>query len=100
MLDDLCPPALIYLGFSFVQVIIDLIKADYNIAIIKFIMMIVFTTILNILCQTGFGVVAWIIVFIPFILMTIVTSLLLYVLGLSPHTGNIKYKSVEFNTNN
>ena len=50
--------------------------------------MIIFTIVLNVLCKNGLGVVSWIIVFVPFISMTIVTSLLLMVLGLSPSTGS------------
>lgn len=92
MLSNLCPPALIYLGFSLVQIIIDVIKNMYNTAILKFVVMIIFTTILNILCSSGFTMVAWIIVFVPFILMTIIIGLLLYVLGLSPAIGSNKYQ--------
>jgi hypothetical protein len=99
MLNGICPPALVYLGFSLVQIIIDLIKNMYNTAMLKFIVMIIFTTILNVLCQSGFIIVAWVIVFIPFILMTIITSLLLYVLNLSPDSGNIKYKIIEHTDN-
>lgn len=92
MLGNLCPPALVYLGFSLVQIIIDIIKNMYNTAILKFVVMLVFTLILNILCASGFTMAAWVIVFVPFILMTIIIGLLLYVLGLSPFTGNTKYQ--------
>lgn len=92
MLGSLCPPALVYLGFSLVQIIIDIIKNMYNTALLKFIVMLVFTLILNILCSSGFTMAAWIIVFVPFILMTIIIGLLLYVLGLSPAIGSNKYQ--------
>jgi hypothetical protein len=49
--------------------------------------MIIFTIVLNVLCKNGLGIVSWIIVFIPFITMTVITSLLLLVLGLSPSIG-------------
>jgi hypothetical protein len=95
MLEDLCPPAILYLGFSLIQIIIDIFKSMYNTAIIKFIVMIVFTIILNILCNAGLSVISWMIVFIPFIMMTILTSLLLFVFGLSPSSGKLDYK-VEY----
>jgi hypothetical protein len=95
MLEDLCPPAILYLGFSLIQIIIDIFKNMYNTAIIKFIVMIVFTIILNILCNAGLSVISWMIVFIPFIMMTILTSLLLFVFGLSPSSGKLDYK-VEY----
>jgi hypothetical protein len=103
MIADVCPPALVYLGFSLVQIIIDIVKNMYNTAMLKFIVMLIFTTILNILCQSGFTLVAWVIVFVPFILMTVITGLLLYVLGLSPTTGKLNYNVVELdgiNNNN
>lgn len=84
---NLCPPALIYLAFSFTQIIIDSTKGFYNTAFMKFIVMIVITILLNILCKGGLGFVSWIIVFIPFIMMTIITSMLLYTFGLNPTTG-------------
>jgi uncharacterized protein YacL len=85
----LCTPAIIYLIFSATQIIIDTIKGLYNTAIVKGIVMIMVTLLLNILCEQGLGVVSWIIVFIPFILMTIVVSMILYVFGLDAATGKI-----------
>ena len=87
---NLCPPALIYLFFSATQIIIDLYKGLYNTAVIKFIIMIMVTILLNALCQGGLGIVSWIIVFIPFIFMTVVVSIVLYVFGLNAATGKIE----------
>jgi hypothetical protein len=87
---DLCPPALIYLFFSATQVIIDLYKGLYNTAVFKFIIMIMVTILLNALCQGGLGIISWMIVFIPFIFMTVVVSILLYVFGLNAATGKIE----------
>ena len=86
---NLCSPALIYLVFSMTQVIVDSIKGFYNVALLKFTMMILFTLLLNILCERGLGLVSWIIVFIPFILMSVITSILLFVFGLDPSSGNV-----------
>jgi len=85
----LCPPAIIYLIFSITQILIDIFKKLYNTVIIKFIVMIMVTILLNILCQSGLGVVSWIIVFIPFILMTVVVSFILYMFGLDAATGKV-----------
>lgn len=102
MLEKLCPPSLVYLGFTLVYIIIDVTKNLYNTAMIKFIIMILFTIILNFLCKNGFIITSWIIVFIPFIVMTIFTSLLLYALGLSPNKGMIYANdhSIEHNKYN
>ena len=52
--------------------------------------MIIFTWLLNTLCKSGLGIVSWILVFIPFILMTVITALLLFLFKLDPRSGNIK----------
>jgi len=87
----LCPPALLYVAFSITQIIIDIFKNMYNTAFFKFIVMVIFTIVLNTLCKKGLGVISWMIVFIPFIMMTVITSLLLIVFGLSPATGGLDY---------
>ena len=86
---QLCSPALIYLIFSMTQVVVDTIKGLYNVAMLKFVMMVLFTLLLNILCERGLGVVSWIIVFIPFMLMSLITAILLYIFGLNPSSGKI-----------
>ena len=91
---ELCPPALIYVVFSLTQIIIDTIKGLYNTSLVKFIVMIMITILLNALCQGGLGVVSWIIVFIPFVMMTVITSVLLYIFGLNAATGTFKNKNV------
>ena len=89
---NLCGPAIIYLIFSVTQIIIDVFKGLYNTAFMKAIVMVMVTLLLNILCQKGLSVVSWIIVFIPFIMMTVVVSMLLYVFGLDPARGKLNIK--------
>lgn len=79
MLLNLCSPALIYFCFSFVQIIIDITRGDYDIALAKSFVSVIFTILLNILCNRGLALISWIIVFIPFVLTTILTSILIYV---------------------
>ena len=92
MLDNICPPALIYLAFSLTQISIDTFKGLYNTAFFKFIVMITITFLLNALCQGGMSIISWIIVFIPFIFMTVIVTILLYVFGLDAATGTLKFK--------
>ena len=87
IIDSLCPPAVLYLGFSVIQIVIDLFRGQQNSAFLKVIVMIVFTILLNQLCIGGLTILSWFIVFIPFILMTYVTTILLYVFGLNPSKG-------------
>jgi len=86
---NLCTPAIIYLIFSITQILIDTFKGLYNTAFMKIIITVMVTLLLNILCDRGLSVVSWIIVFIPFILMTVIVSMLLYIFGLDAATGNI-----------
>ena len=90
---NLCAPALIYVAFSLTQIIIDTFKGLYNTAFFKVIVMIIITILLNALCESGMGIISWIIVFIPFIFMSVIIAILLYVFGLDPATGklNLQY---------
>jgi tetrahydromethanopterin S-methyltransferase subunit E len=96
---NLCAPAIIYLIFSITQILIDSFKGLYNTAFMKVIVTVMVTLLLNILCEKGLSVVSWIIVFIPFILMTVIVSMLLYVFGLDAATGSLNYKSNGTNSN-
>lgn len=89
---NLCAPALIYVAFSLTQVIIDTFKGLYNTAFFKIIVMIIITILLNALCQSGMGIISWILVFIPFIFMSVIVAILLYVFGLDPATGKLNLK--------
>jgi predicted membrane protein len=53
----------------------------------KFVVAILVTLLLNGLCDGGLGVISWIIVFVPFILMTFVVAMLLYIFGLNATIG-------------
>ncbi len=94
---ELCAPSLIYLVFSLTQIIIDTVKGFYNTAMMKFIVMVMVTILLNILCNIGLETVAWFIVFVPFILMTIIISMLLYIFGLKATTGTLDYNFSKTN---
>jgi hypothetical protein len=89
VLKQICPPALIYLIFSITQVSIDTVQGSYNTALVKIWVAFVFTVLLNYLCMSGLDVVSWLIVFIPFILMTVIVSMLLVMFGLNPSTGKL-----------
>ena len=99
MLDSICPPALIYLAFSLTQIIIDTFKGLYNTAFFKFIVMVTITFLLNALCQGGMSIISWIIVFIPFIFMTVIVTILLYVFGLDAATGTLNFQCSNPGTN-
>ena len=94
-MDKLCTPAIIYIFFSITQIILDTVNGLFNTALMKIFVMIMITILLQILCQRGLSVISWIIVFIPFILMTAITSILLYTFGLNATTGTMNYSCQE-----
>ena len=87
MLQPLCMPALIYLIFSVTHVIIDMYKENYDKAVLEFFIAAIFTLLLNLLCRQGLGIISWLIVSIPFLLMTTIAGILLYSLKVNPATG-------------
>ena len=97
VLQEICTPALIYLVFSVTQIVIDTFKGMYNIAFIKLWVALIFTIPLNFLCNKGLGIVSWIIVFIPFILMTVIVTMILLMFGLDPLTGRRPKITVDRN---
>jgi hypothetical protein len=96
----LCGPGLVYIGFSLIQIFIDIYNGVMNAAFLKFIIMIVFTLIINILCYLGFSVIAWILVFITIIMMTIISTLLLQVFGLDSENKNLNTKKITKDISN
>lgn len=97
---SLCPPTIIYIIFSITHVIIDTFNGLYNTALMKMLVMIMIAFLLNMLCDKGMSIVAWIIVFIPFIMMTLIISMLLYVFGLNATTGLLNTSNSNSLTNN
>jgi len=98
-ISSLCGPAIVYIGFSLIQILIDIYKGIYNNAFIKFIVMIILSMVINILCDMGYTVIAWILVFIPIIMMTIISALLLKVFGLSPDANELRSKIKDGSNN-
>ncbi len=92
ILSSNCAPTLIFIGFSLIQILVDLYKGVINQAFIKFIVMIVFSVIINILCDLGLKVIAWFIVLIPIIMMTLISTLLLKVFGTNPDEKDLRSK--------
>lgn len=83
----LCAPALIYLIFNIVNIIFEITNGLMNTALVRVGITIIITYLLNLLCVNDMGIVSWIIVFLPFILMTYVIALLLITFRMDPETG-------------
>ena len=86
---SLCSPALVYVAFSITQIIIDFFKGHHNVGFMKIIVTSIFTVMLEFLCRQGLTWVSWIIVFIPFIFLSVIVGILLFVFGYDPETGSV-----------
>ena len=95
MLEKICSPALLYLAFSMVQIVIDLFQGSYETSLLKFIIMFIFTAILNILCLNGYMKLVWFIVIIPIILLTYISSVLFYVFGINPGKTSVRVQAQQ-----
>jgi len=95
MLGALCMPALIYAIYATTIVVIDLYRGLYNTAFVETLIGIMFTLLLNMLCKRGLTVLSWVVVSIPFILMTVVAAILIFSFGLNPATGKALYSVAE-----
>ena len=94
---DICPPALVYIFFSISQILIDFYNNLYEEPFMKTIVMCLVSALLILLCKKGYSIVAWFIVLIPFLLMTVVITSIIYLFGYNTSTGKINqnYKTVN-----
>ena len=69
MFESLCPPALIFLVFGLAHVILSIFKVNNMLAMKQFLMTLLFTTLLNFLCERNLNIVSWILIAIPFFIM-------------------------------
>ena len=84
LLNYLCPPALIYVVFFLIQIVIELGNNRFKQALVQTIICIIFTCILQIFCNANLSIVSWILVFIPIIMYTYMVLLILMVFRLNP----------------
>ena len=82
---QVCAPAIVYIGFSLTHIIIDTFKQLYNSAFMKFLVMIIFTLVLNILCKKGYKQISWLLVLLPLVAMFILIGLVIMVLQQNNH---------------
>ena len=90
ILNYLCPPALLYVVFFLIQVVLEISHEKYKQALTQFIICIIFTCILQIFCNANLTLMAWLLVFIPVILYTYMVLLIFLVFRLNPD-GAKKY---------
>ena len=84
---QICEPAIVYIMFSLTHIIIDTFNQLYQVAFIKLVISIIFTWLLDLLCKENLGVISWIIVFLPFMFMSVITAILIFAFGINPQFG-------------
>lgn len=74
-IDDLCPPAFLYLIFLVVQVGLDASLGLWATLVIKTVLGIAVVFVLDMFCGVGLGVVSWFLVAAPFIITALATAI-------------------------
>lgn len=84
ILNYLCAPALLYVVFFLIQIVIEISNESYKQALTQTIICVIFTCILQIFCNANLTLIAWILVFIPVIMYTYMVLLIFMVFRLNP----------------
>lgn len=92
-IDALCPPALLYLLYITIHVGLDLSLGLFATALLKVVMGVAGVVILDALCSVDLGVVSWVIVATPFVLVALATAISL---GLGMDRMAAKYFKESF----
>ena len=95
-INSLCPPALLYLIFTSIHMGLDLSLGRYATAAIKAGMAIAGVVILDALCSVELGIISWVIVGTPFIMVALASSIALG-MGLD-HMIHEKFSGLTFDT--
>jgi hypothetical protein len=74
-IEDLCPPALLYLLFLVVQLGLDASLGMWATFVIKAIFGVAVVIVLDMFCGLGLTVVSWVFVATPFIITALATSI-------------------------
>lgn len=92
-IENLCPPALLYLVYIVIQVGLDLSLGMYVMAVMKVLAGVAGTIILDAFCGVELGVVSWAIIATPFIMVALASSI---ALGLGMDRMAAKYIKETF----
>jgi len=67
----LCPPAILYIVLSIISIIFLLIKCKFSIIyhLINILLTILWTWLLNFICNRGYSIISWILVLLPLIII-------------------------------
>jgi len=87
MSDLTCMPAVVFVTYMLIQIGVDLYSGYYNVSAMKALFMVVYALLLSFLCSSDMYLFAWVLVFIPFALLSLIIVSLLYVANMKETTG-------------
>ena len=73
---ELCSPAIVYLFFSMVIVVVDFFSRQFNLAFGKLLVSLIITYLLDLLCKKGYEMISWLFVLLPFLYMIYIMVIL------------------------
>jgi hypothetical protein len=74
-INDLCPPALLYMLYVVINIGLDLSTSRFFTAAVKVVMGVAGVIVLDALCSVDLGIVSWVIVATPFLMVALATSI-------------------------
>ena len=92
IIETLCPPAIVFIVFVMVHVIMELYDYKYKRALLKTILAILVVCLLEALCLSNMSIISWVIVFMPLIIYSYMTLVIYFVFGTNPSEKIKRYE--------
>lgn len=90
LVGSFCSPAIVYLVFSMVHVLMAIFDGDKKGAFLQGMIGLLITLLLQFLCMNGLSVLSWVIAFLPLIFYTYMVVLLYTIFGTGEKQSNHK----------
>jgi hypothetical protein len=94
LLDQLCPPSIIFVVFLFIFLTIDIYDNKYKKAFAKMMIGFIIVSLLQVLCLSGLDIISWMIVFLPLIIYTYMTIVIYAAFGMDPEKNMKRFEII------
>lgn len=92
MLENLCAPSILFIFLMMFHLIFELYDKEYSMALMFLVVAVLAVICIQILCLSGLGLIAWILVFMPLIVYTYMGFLLFIIFGTDPKPAIKQYE--------
>ncbi len=92
MLENLCTPSILFVFLMMFHLLFELYDREYSMALMFLIFSVLVVLCLQILCLSGLGLIAWLIVFMPLIVYSYMGFLLFVIFGTDPRPAMKQYE--------